>query len=444
MVGWENWSREVAHYETPIYAPGNLAQLREMVAHAAATYGRIRCVGPGHSWRQLGADGALMLMHQLDSMQINHADETATVGSGVTIHELGEFLHDNDCALPTMGDTDRQSVVGAAATDTHGSGKTLHGLGEYVTAMEIVTADGTVRQVTDEDELRAARVSVGRLGAIHTVTLRILARQLWLKHRRDTIRNIHEDFEPDAIAERLEENLFLEYWDFPYTDYGDRITRNEIEPQDEIRDYSDRDEKTLENALRLEEEALEDPDGLPGLFRSGSFFRDIFKGREKRKNPAHMILPLVSHTTVDHLKTHTMEYLLPLDKLLNGFNALKASIEEAENQNVYVSAPVHIRFVAPSTSHLSPYEWDPTASFSINFSRGYTGAHTWFKDFEERMRALGGRPHLGKISYHPTVFPQAFEDIRAGFDAGGVFENPQIQYPTPESNVPLESVVDPA
>lgn len=438
MVGWENWSREIAHYETPIYSPGNLAQLQEMVAHAAATYGHVRCVGPGHSWRQLGASGALMLMHQFDGMQINHADSTATVGAGVTIHELGAFLHDNGCALPTMGDTDRQSFVGAAATDTHGSGKTMHGLGEYITGMTIVTADGLAHAVTDEDELRAARVSVGRLGAIHSVTVRILPQQLWLKHRRDTIRNIDDDFKATAIKERLEENLFLEYWYFPYTDYGDRITRNEIDAQDEIRDYSDRDEKTLENALRLENKALEDPAGLPGLFRSGSFFRDIFKGREKRENPAHKLLPLVSDTTVDHLKTHTMEYLVPLDALLDGFNALTASIEEAETKGIFISAPIHIRFIAKGTSHLSPYRWNTTASFSVNFSRGYPGAHTWFQDFEERMRGLGGVPHLGKISYHPTEFPQAFEDVRVQFDPSDVFDNPQIQYPTPESNVPLE------
>ena len=441
MVGWENWSREVAHHEIPIYAPGNLAQLQEMVAHAAATYGHVRCVGPGHSWRQLGASGALVLMHQLDNMQINHADSTATVGAGVTIHELGQFLHANGFALPTMGDTDRQSVVGAAATDTHGSGRTLHGLGEYITAVKIVTADGVAKDVTDAEELRAARVSVGRLGAIHSVTIRIRP-ELWLKHRRDTIRNVHEDFETEAILERLEENLFLEYWYFPYTNYGDRIRRNETEAQDEIRDYSEKDEKTLENALRLERKALEEPEELPGLFRSGSFFRDIFKGRDKRKNPAHMILPLVSHTTVDHLKTHTMEYLVPLSSLIDGFNALKASIAEAKAQEVFISAPVHIRFVARGTSHLSPYLWDPSASFSVNFSRGYVGAHTWFQDFESRMRDLGGVPHLGKISYHPTVFPQAFEDVRVQFDPDGAFDNPQIQYPTPESGIPLEPVAD--
>jgi FAD/FMN-containing dehydrogenase len=376
-------------------------------------------------------------MHQLSGMQINHADSTATVGAGVTIHQLGQFLHDNGCALPTMGDTDRQSVVGAAATDTHGSGKTLHGLGEYVTAMKIVTADGVAHDVTDEDELRAARVSVGRLGAIHSLTIRILPRQLWLQHRRDTITGIHEDFEPDAIAERLEENLFLEYLYFPYTDYGDRIKRVEIEAQDEIRDYFEEDEKTLQNALRLEKTALEDPRRLPGLLRSGSFFRDIFKGREKRKNPAHLILPLVSQTTVDHLKTHTMEYLVPLDGLASGFGELKASIEAAEARDIFISAPVHIRFVAKGTSHLSPYQWDVTASFSVNFSRGYPGAHVWFQDFEGRMRDLGGVPHLGKISYHPTVFPPAFEAVRSQFDPGGVFDNPQIQYPTPESNSPL-------
>jgi alditol oxidase len=83
------------------------------------------------------------------------------------VHAAGFALH-NTASLPQI------TMAGACATATHGSGSRNGILGSRVAAMEIVTADGTVRTISraeDGDRFAGAVVALGGLGVVTRLTL---------------------------------------------------------------------------------------------------------------------------------------------------------------------------------------------------------------------------------------------------------------------------------
>src|SRR4029079_7495417 len=94
---------------------------------------------------------------------------------GIALSRLNDRLWPLGLALENLGDIDSQTLAGAISTGTHGTGAKLRNISAQVEAIELVTADGSVRELTADGTpalLRAARVGLGALGAISAVTLR--------------------------------------------------------------------------------------------------------------------------------------------------------------------------------------------------------------------------------------------------------------------------------
>ena len=68
-------------------------------------------------------------------------------------------------ALENLGDIDAQTVAGAIPTGTHGTGAGFGNISARVEGVELVLADGSVRELTaagDPELLRAARIGSAR------------------------------------------------------------------------------------------------------------------------------------------------------------------------------------------------------------------------------------------------------------------------------------------
>ncbi|MGB0597497.1 MAG: D-arabinono-1,4-lactone oxidase [Rubripirellula sp.] len=138
---------------------------------------RIRCIGRLHSWSQiLECEDILLDLRHLKQVQIDasHRRKIATVGSGCQIKRVLAKLKQSDLTLPSVGFITEQTIAGAISTGTHGSGR--HSLSHYVTGIRIakydtVTGDALIEEITDGDELLAARCSLGCLGIILAVTI---------------------------------------------------------------------------------------------------------------------------------------------------------------------------------------------------------------------------------------------------------------------------------
>ena len=90
--------------------------------------------------------------------------------------------------MENLGDIAVQALAGAVSTATHGTGLRFPNLSAQVHALRIVTASGDVVMASadgdDGDLFRAARVAIGSLGAISTVTLQVRADLHAAPHRR--------------------------------------------------------------------------------------------------------------------------------------------------------------------------------------------------------------------------------------------------------------------
>src|SRR5688572_26624033 len=116
--------------------------------------------------------------------------DEVTVEPGITLHDLGEELRARGLAMENQGDVDPQTLAGAISTGTHGTGGRFGNLSSQVTGVRMVAGTGELVDLRGADELRAARLSLGALGAISALTLRCVP--AFTVHRIDEPRPLDE------------------------------------------------------------------------------------------------------------------------------------------------------------------------------------------------------------------------------------------------------------
>ena len=99
--------------------------------------------------------------------------------------------------MENQGDVDPQTCAGAIATATRGTGGTFGNLSSQVVGVRLVDGARRAPRAPGGDELRAARVSLGALGAISAVTLRCVP--------AFTIHRVDEPRPLDDVLPRLDE-----------------------------------------------------------------------------------------------------------------------------------------------------------------------------------------------------------------------------------------------
>jgi len=139
--------------------------------------GRIRVMGAKHAWSNgIETDGVLLEMRHFRHIRIHTIDGLpfVTVGAGCQIKTLLAALNRKGLTTPSVGLITEQTIAGAIATGTHGSGK--HSLSHYVHSVRIACFDESgqtaqIVDITEGDELKAARCSLGCMGVMVEITL---------------------------------------------------------------------------------------------------------------------------------------------------------------------------------------------------------------------------------------------------------------------------------
>jgi L-gulonolactone oxidase len=216
-VTWINWTGDERCAPAAVARPRSVAELAAAVRDAAAAGRTVRVAGAGHSFGDLVAtDGVLLQLDALSGvLAVDRAAGWVRVGAGTRLHALNAALDGLGLALPNLGDIDRQSVAGAVSTATHGTGARLGNLATQVEELELVLADGTVlRCAPGTEELRAARVSLGALGVLATVTLRVVP--AFRLRGEDRARPLAETLA--RLDEHVAGSDHIEFYVFPHSD----------------------------------------------------------------------------------------------------------------------------------------------------------------------------------------------------------------------------------
>jgi L-gulonolactone oxidase len=426
MGSWRNWAGNQSADGIEFVHPSGTDAIAAAVRAAAAAGRRIRPIGSGHSFTAIGRpeDVQLALDRHADLLDVTPAG-LVTVQAGMTLHRLNAELAARGWALTNLGDVDRQVIAGALATGTHGTGARFGGLATQVAGMELVLADGTELHCSPQvhpEVFSAARVGLGALGVVSTVTLQ--AEPAFALHAEEgtaRLPELLEDF-PDFMTS----TDHVEFYWFPHTDRCLTKRNTRVPVADGLaplsRWRSVWDDEVLANALFAAVVATgrRVPALVPPLAR---FSAGALRPRVAT-DLSHRIF--VSRRRV---RFREMEYAVPREAAVDILTELRRAVEASGWR---VPFPVEVRVAAADDIPLSTASGRDTAYIAVHVpARSDPGPY--FDRLEAIAGGVGGRPHWGKLhGLDATVLAKRyprfgeFTALRDSLDPGGLFTNAHL------------------
>lgn len=408
-ASWTNWAGDQTCTPADVIAPRSRDELAEAVAGAAAAGRRISVAGSGHSFTDTAMTGGCMLRIEALNrvLEADPASGLVRVEGGIVLADLNRELDRLGLAFENLGDIDRQTISGAISTATHGTGASLRNISAQVAAIELIGADGSRRELTEDSEpdvLRAARVGVGALGAISAVTLRAVP--AFTLHRIDEPRPLGQvlsSFDDLAAA-----NDHFEFFVFPYTETALTIRRNRTDRPARPRGRARRflSDVVIENGAG--DLLLRAARRRPALIPRATRFAARLMSQGEHLDRSHAIF--ANHRTIRFTE---MEYAIPRE---HGPEAATRVLELIRSERIGVAMPIECRVVAADDALLSPSHERETFYIAVHQYRGMQW-RPYFEAVEEIMRSYGGRPHWGKRHFQTAdtlreVYPR-WDDFQA-------------------------------
>ena len=417
MPLWTNWAREQRCAPERIERPNSEDELVRAVTGAR----RVKVAGSGHSFTDIACtDGVMVDMSAMRRVLAVDGREV-TVEAGITLRELGEELRSRGLAMENQGDVDPQTLAGAISTATHGTGGGFGNLSSQVVGVRLVTGGGQVVELHEGDELHAARVSLGALGALSAVTLRCVP--AFTIHRIDDPRPL------DDVLPRLDELVDShDHWEafvMPYTRRALTLTsaRTDRPPDPPGRVAAFVHDVIVENAV------------LGAFCRIGRRFPGLIPALNRRLaglmgRSEHLDASNRVYANTRLVRFTEMEYAIPRE---HAAEALERVLALIERRRLPVGFPIELRVVAPDDALLSTAYERPTAYIAVH---QYVGMEfeTYFRAVEAIMDEYDGRPHWGKRHYQSAAtlrprYPrwERFAELRERFDPERRFENDYLR-----------------
>jgi FAD-linked oxidoreductase len=283
--------------------------------------------------------------------------------------------------------------------------------------VRLVDGRGELVELSGGDELRAARVSLGSLGAISTVSLSCVP--AFTIHRLDEPRALDLVLsELDALVDGADH---FEAFVMPHTRRcltltSERTTR-EPRPRGKLRTFA--------------RDALVENAALGAACRLGRRFPGLIPAINRRV--AGLLGP-AEHLDRSHnvyanqrwVHFTEMEYGIPRERAAEALERVLALIER---RRLPVGFPIELRVVGPDDALLSTAHERPTAYIAVHQYRGME-FEAFFRAVERIMDDYGGRPHWGKRHYQSAAtlserYPawERFQAVRARLDPDGRFAN---------------------
>jgi L-gulono-1,4-lactone dehydrogenase len=393
MTMWTNWAGTVTAHPSAVERPATIAELQQIVAAAASARTRVKPIGAGHSFTAIGqTDGVQLRLDRLAGI-LSADGETGlvTVLAGTRLHALNESLWSLGLSMSNLGDVDVQTISGAISTGTHGTGARLGGIATQVRALELVLADGSLVHCDADDNpdlFAAARVGLGALGVIATVTLQcepVFA--LAAAEAPASLDDVLADLDTSVDG-----NDHYEFYWFPHTrrvltKRNNRVLPGtELRPLKRLRRYVD--DEFLANTVfeRINRLTTRRPALIPRV--NGAAARAL-SARDYIDRSYRVF------ASPRRVRFREMEYAVPRVAVPVILAEIEAYLDASGEQ---IGFPVEVRFAAADDIWLSTANGRET---------GYVAVHQYARrEFESYFRAVeaiamdvGGRPHWGKLHF---------------------------------------------
>ncbi|MDQ3927552.1 MAG: FAD-binding protein [Chloroflexota bacterium] len=173
-----NWAGNYTYTSPRLHYPETVEQVQELVRRSP----KLKVLGSRHSFNDIAdSPGDLVSLDRLGAsdglLALDREHNTVTVAGAARYGQINRELHREGYALHNLASLPHISVAGACTTATHGSGDRSGNLATAVSAMELVTADGSIVSLSrerDGGEFAGAAVSLGGLGVVTKLTLDVV------------------------------------------------------------------------------------------------------------------------------------------------------------------------------------------------------------------------------------------------------------------------------
>jgi L-gulono-1,4-lactone dehydrogenase len=420
---WRNWAGNESARPRRAATPRSADEVADEIRRAAADGLTVRMAGTGHSFTPAAATTGLMLRPGgLTGLRsVDAAAGLVTVGAGCPLHVLNAELLARGLSLANMGDIQVQTVAGAIQTGTHGTGRDVGGMAAQVAGLELVLADGTVTTCSADAPagglFDAARVGLGALGVLTAVTFRVVPAFL-LEAREEPMRWSEVIARLDELTS---ENEHFEFYWFPHTE-GCLTKRNNrspgpARPLGRLRYLLD--DEFLSNTVFGVTSRL--GHAVPAVIKTVNGVAGKALGSRSYVDAAYKVF-----TSPRRVRFKEQEYAVPRESLAGVLAEIRALFARRDWR---ISFPIEVR-VAPGD--------DPWLSTAYRRNSAYIAIHVfhasphleYFRDVENVMTAVGGRPHWGKMHTRSaeqlsTAYPNfgAFVALRDELDPEHRFGN---------------------
>jgi alditol oxidase len=406
-----NWAGHHTYQAARVHYPETVEEIQALVRGAR----KVRALGSRHSFNDLAdSPGDLISLARCGAAPvIDRERHTATVAAGVTYGQLAAELHAAGYALPNMASLPHISVAGAVATATHGSGDRNGNLATVVSGLEVVTADGTVVQLSRAEhgaEFAGAVVALGGLGVVTRLTLDLVPA---FEIRQD----VYENLPPAQLEAHFDEIFSSAYSVSLFTDWRPgginmvwlkhRVTDGAPAAEASVFFGATPAPMARHPIVSLSAVSCTEQMGVPGPWYARlPHFRMEF-----------------TPSAGEELQT---EYMVPRAQAVAAWRAVAALHEQV--------APLlqitELRTIAADDLWMSPCYGQPCVAFHFTWLKNWPAVRVLLPRIEAALAPFQPAPHWGKLFTMPAAQVQAryprlpdFQRLLQSYDPEGKFRN---------------------
>lgn len=417
-----NWSGNYTYTADKLHYPETVEQVQELVRCSS----KLKALGSRHSFNGIAdSSGYLISLERLDRVLIFDGERrTLTIDGGVKYGQICQQLHREGYALHNLASLPHISVAGACATATHGSGDRNGNLATVVSAMELVTADGTVVTLSRDQkgeqgeqniQFAGAVVGLGGLGVVTKLTLDIVPA---FDMRQDVYENLpmaqlEERF--DSIVSSADSVSLLTDWQDERVNQvwlkrrvSDRVAVDHAVLELESELFGATPAPTHRHPIAgLSAEACTEQMGIPGpWYERLPHFRMGF-----------------TPSSGEELQT---EYLVPRRYAIPALRAIH-DLRDHLSPLLQIS---EVRTIAADNLWMSPCYQQACIGIHFTWAKNWEAVRRLLPLIEEQLTPFDARPHWGKLFTMPpaqvqSLYPKLrdFQGLLRSYDPQGKFRN---------------------
>jgi alditol oxidase len=407
----QNWAGNLTYSTDHVFYPNSVSELITLVKKC----NKLRGLGTRHCFNSI-ADSKYNLISSTKLnkvLSLDKVNKLVTVEAGIKYGELSPYLDNEGFALHNLASLPHISVAGSIITATHGSGVHNGNLSTAVRGLEIVVADGTIVQFSQEkdaERLNAVVVSLGALGMIATVTLAVqptftMRQQVFVKM---PLANVKEHFN-EIVSAGYSVSLFTD-WQSEFI--NEVWIKEKVNPEityDPMAEFygAKAAVKDLHPIIELSAENCTPQMGKPGPWyeRLPHFKMGFTPSSGKELQSEYFIA-----------RSHAVEAILAIQ-------ALGKQI----GPHLFIT---EIRTIAADTLWMSPCRNLDSVTIHFTWKQEWDAVSQLLPVIEKVLAPFDPRPHWGKLFTMPASSLESryeklgdFKKLAAYYDPKGKFRN---------------------